>query len=69
MDLREWMAENKLSQKRMADMLSVSQPTVARWLGGVQFPDVTHIIKIRAVTEGKVTADSLVDQWEKTDGQ
>lgn len=68
MTLREWMADQKLSQQKLAVMLGVTQPTIARWLNTVQAPDFCNIIKIRKLTGGVVTADSLVDQWEKDDG-
>ena len=63
MTLKEWMQERQLSQQKLAEMLGVTQPTIARWVNTIQFPDPINIIKIRTVTGGKVTADSLVDQW------
>ncbi|GKX46117.1 transcriptional regulator [Pectobacterium carotovorum] len=54
------------SQKKLADALGVSQPTVWRWLHGKKKPSIDSVKTIEKVTAGTVTCEELrpdVD-WE-----
>lgn len=50
-----------LTQQDLADLLSVSAPTVSRWESGVQTPDIAHIGVIRRLL-GLARLNSL-EEW------
>ncbi|MCU1787490.1 helix-turn-helix domain-containing protein [Pectobacterium polaris] len=47
------------SQKKLADILGVSQPTVWRWLHGKKKPSIDSVKTIEKVTAGTVTCEEL----------
>lgn len=63
MQLKDYLSENNLTQQKFADQIGVTQATVARWAGGVQFPDPIFLKKIETVTGGKVTPSDMVNMW------
>ena len=68
MTLKEWMRCNALTQVVVAEKIGVHQSTVARWINYQQFPDPIHLVKIKDITGGEVTADNLVNEWVEKNG-
>ena len=63
MHLKDYLSENNLTQQKFADQIGVTQATVARWAGGVQFPHPIFLHKIEKATEGRVTPSDMVSLW------
>ena len=54
MNLNEWMKENKKRTSEVSIILGVSEETVVSWKFARSTPQFRHMIKIKAMTEGKV---------------
>jgi transcriptional regulator with XRE-family HTH domain len=61
MTLREWLTKNSIPQREAAERLGVHLTTFNRWLNGHLMPSLDALRRIRALTEGAVTADSFLD--------
>ena len=55
--LSRWIGERGMSHRKLAARLSVSQPTVSRWLAGRAVPAWPHIEAIAVETAGAVRPD------------
>ena len=61
MKLSSYMQENGLSDAKLAVQLGIcSASAVAKWRQGNRVPRTPMIIRLRQITEGKVTADDFV---------
>ncbi len=56
--IRELRLERKLSQKQMAEMLSVSQDTISLWENGKSVPTAEYLIEI--AVNFKVSVDYIL---------
>jgi transcriptional regulator with XRE-family HTH domain len=63
--LKDYLEDNSISQSEFARQIKIHQPNISRYLNCKQFPDVATLSIIRAATNGEVTANDFVDQWEK----
>lgn len=66
MQLSQYLVETGTSQSAFAEKCGVSQATVHKWLYGKNKPNTRTIIKIVAMTEGRVA----IEDWfpETADG-
>lgn len=64
MKLADWIAEKDLTHAEVAELLEVEQPTVSRYVNGTRRPRDRHMVKIVAVTGGKVTANDFLPEAE-----
>ena len=56
MKLTQYLVQNEISQKKLAEILQVSQPTVHKWLNNKAIPSGKRIIQIEKLTDGNVRA-------------
>tara|TARA_Y200000002_G_C22662313_1_gene656356 strand:+ start:1371 stop:1559 length:189 start_codon:yes stop_codon:yes gene_type:complete len=61
MKLTQYLVQNEISQKKLAEILKVSQPTVHKWLNNKAIPSGKRIIQIEKLTDGNVRARDFVD--------
>jgi len=61
MKLTQYLVQNEISQKKLAEILNVSQPTVHKWLNNKAIPSGKRIIQIEKLTDGNVRARDFVD--------
>jgi len=54
MKLAAYLSENNLTETAFAQVVGVSQVTINRYIQGKRFPDPGIIIRIEAVTGGRV---------------
>ncbi|MHA7870608.1 MAG: helix-turn-helix domain-containing protein [Salipiger thiooxidans] len=59
--LAQFLKSSGMTQKAFADAVSVSQPTVNRWLSGAK-PSWEKAAEIERVTGGKVPVTSWAEQ-------
>jgi transcriptional regulator with XRE-family HTH domain len=59
-NLKEYLADHKISQSAFARMMNVSQPTVWHWLNGTKCPRRAKLIEIADAT--KLSVDELLDR-------
>ena len=57
--LREYLANEDLTQAQFASRIGVSRSTVSSWMRGLQAPRPEHVMRIRYITNHEVTADDL----------
>ena len=60
MHLATFIAENKINQRRLALSLGVTEAAVSLWARGLRTPNYRNLRKIRALTEGQVSADDFL---------
>lgn len=60
MTLQEWLSSAGKSREWLADELDVDLSSVCRYLSGARTPRWDTIVKIRDLTDGRVTADSFM---------
>ena len=56
MKVLQYLVQNERSQKKLAEILKVSQPTVHKWLNNKDIPSGKRIIQIEKLTDGNVRA-------------
>ncbi len=56
MKLTQYLVQNEISQKKLAELLQVSQPTVHKWLNDKAIPSGKKLVQIERLTDGKVGA-------------
>tara|TARA_A100001037_G_C15044609_1_gene587147 strand:+ start:50 stop:244 length:195 start_codon:yes stop_codon:yes gene_type:complete len=56
MKLIQYLVQNEISQKKLAELLQVSQPTIHKWLNDKAIPSGRRIVEIERLTDGKVSA-------------
>jgi transcriptional regulator with XRE-family HTH domain len=61
MKLTQYLVQNEISQKKLAEILKVSQPTVHKWLNNKAIPSGKRIIQIEKLTDGNVRARDFID--------
>lgn len=61
MKLLQYLVQNEISQKKLAEILKVSQPTVHKWLNNKAIPSGKRIIQIEKLTDGNVRARDFID--------
>ena len=61
MKLTQYLVQNEISQKKLAEILQVSQPTVHKWLNNKAIPSGKRIIQIEKLTDGNVRAMDFID--------
>tara|TARA_A100000171_G_scaffold39018_1_gene38528 strand:+ start:7446 stop:7634 length:189 start_codon:yes stop_codon:yes gene_type:complete len=61
MKLTQYLVQNEISQKKLAEILKVSQPTVHKWLNNKAIPSGKRIIQIEKLTDGNVRAKDFLD--------
>ena len=61
MKLTQYLVQNEISQKKLAEILQVSQPTVHKWLNNKAIPSGKRIIQIEKLTDGNVRARDFLD--------
>ena len=61
MKLLQYLVQNEISQKKLAEILQVSQPTVHKWLNNKAIPSGKRIIQIEKLTDGNVRARDFID--------
>ena len=64
MRLDKWITLVRTSNRQLAKKLNVSSTTVSRWIKSKRFPKVSELILIERITEGAVTANDFVNQWQ-----
>lgn len=64
MKLNKWIKLVRTSNRQLAKKLDVSSTTVSRWVKSKRFPKVGELILIEQITEGAVTANDFVNQWQ-----
>ena len=70
MYLSKWCDLQKIGQKELKQKLQpVSPSSVNKWLRSRRFPSVEMLIKIEQLTDGAVTANDFVKQWQEQQGQ
>ena len=60
-NLKTEMANNHISQEKLAEMLNTSQATVSRWTSGTHQPDFETLLAICEILE--VTPNNLLG-WD-----
>ena len=56
MKLLQYLVQNEISQKKLAEILKVSQPTVHKRLNNKAVPSGKRIVEIERLTDGNVSA-------------
>ena len=56
MKLLQYLVQNEISQKKLAEILKVSQPTVHKWMNNKAVPSGKRIVEIERLTDGNVSA-------------
>lgn len=52
-ELKQYMLDNKLTQKELAELLQVNQPQISRLFSGVRQPSAKMINKIETLLKGE----------------
>lgn len=65
MNLETWMTKNKMTDERLAAMLSVSASAVQKWRVGKRMPRPNQIKKIFDMTNESVGANDFVLNYSK----
>ena len=60
MKLSEFLALKEISQARFGEMVGVEQAAISRYVAGERMPRPEHLLRIREVTKGAVTADDFL---------
>ena len=58
--LREYLANEDLTQAQFASRIGVSRSTVSSWMRGVKAPRPEHVMRIRYITNHEVTFGGLL---------
>ena len=56
-NLRKYLSEKKITQRKFADDLDVGQPTISKLLSGDSKPSLALAAKIQKITNGLVPHD------------
>ena len=56
MKLIQYLIQNEISQKKLAELLQVSQPTVHKWLNNKAVPSGKKVVQKERLTDGEVGA-------------
>tara|TARA_R100001594_G_scaffold19178_2_gene37402 strand:+ start:355 stop:567 length:213 start_codon:yes stop_codon:yes gene_type:complete len=58
-----WIRSEKLTHEKAARLLQVSRPFISQILAGKKKPSLKLIKKIVAVSDGKVTAHAMINDY------
>ena len=61
--LADWLRSRDITDADFAARIGVSRGTVGRYCRGERFSDPQTLLRIRAQTEGAVTADDMLATW------
>lgn len=61
MKLAQYLVSKQISQKKLAELLKVSQPTIHKWLNNKAIPSGKMLVKIDSLTSGEVGAKDFLD--------
>jgi len=62
MKLKNWLQTNDLSTADFAAIIGVSQPTIYRYMNGVQYPSRKYLLAIKKHTGGQVTPNDFLTE-------
>lgn len=57
-----WLKGSGLSAQDLAEALGVSRAAIYKWIGGECMPSAATLIKLEAISQGKITARSFARQ-------
>ncbi len=60
MELSQFIQENRLTQRGLARALGVTEAAASLWCRGLRTPNYRNLRKIRALTDGQVSADDFL---------
>lgn len=63
MDVRSfsvWLSQSGMSVQDLSEVLDVSRTAIYKWINGENLPSAAVLIKLEALSQGKVTARSFV---------
>jgi transcriptional regulator with XRE-family HTH domain len=60
MRLAEYLESSKISPAEFSRLIGVSPAAVSRYASGRRFPEPSVLVRIRAATDGAVTADDFL---------
>jgi transcriptional regulator with XRE-family HTH domain len=69
MKLAEYMAEEGITETKLAAHLGVGQPIVNKWKRGKAVPSTRILFKLRALTKGAVSFDDFLPAASAAGGQ
>lgn len=64
MHLHEWLKQKKLTDQQFADMIGCSRSAVTHYRAGRRMPSPYTMLEIQKVTDGEVTWDDMVENWQ-----
>lgn len=64
MRLREWLEDKGLMRVEFAALVGVHPITMTRWVTGQWVPSSEYIERISELTDGAVTANDLMAEWQ-----
>jgi transcriptional regulator with XRE-family HTH domain len=65
MDVRSfsvWLSQSGMSVQDLSEVLDVSRAAIYKWINGENLPSAATLIKLEALSQGKVTARSFSRQ-------
>ena len=65
MRFETWLREQELTYTEVAKRLGCSRPAVKYWAIGKHMPRPRFLITIAKLTDGAVTYDDFLSQWEQ----
>ena len=60
MQLADFILEKHMTQRMLARTLGVTEAAISLWARGKRTPNYRNLRKIRALTEGQVSADDFL---------
>jgi predicted transcriptional regulator len=60
MKLADYLSDRKISQAEFAHLIGATQAAISRYCDHKRMPRTEHLIRIRKVTGGTVTADDFL---------
>ena len=65
MNLQDYLTQQGITPSEFAKRIGVSQPTVSRYLRGVRFPRLKHLVAIERETGGAVRASDFLPREDR----
>ena len=60
-----WLSQSGLSVQDLSEALGVSRAAIYKWIHGENLPSAALLVKLEAMSGGKVTARSFVRQGQQ----
>lgn len=60
-----WLKQSGLSAQSLAEALGVSRSAIYKWISGECLPSASILVRLEAMSQGRVTARSFVRQDEQ----